>query len=195
MHTKGPKEDPLVELGYEHRDINIPALRNAVLGFFAFTFFSFGLGWALYTHWDPQFSDEYKNAKENRIIPRDPNPLLQNNITARTDLMGLRQHETAILTSTGWDETHTNLHIPVDQAMSLIAQRGLPPTGNSVPAISKGNTTDQRKDAVPEQQPPAAEGGPKPAAPTGTAAPTTTTPRVAGSKATVPGAGKPLDQQ
>ena len=187
MHTNEPKEDPLVELGYEHRDVNIKAIRNAAMGYFTFTTVCFIVGAFLFWKWDPQFSTEFQNAKLNLRIPAPPNPLLQSDVTAKTDIMQLRQHEDAVLTSTGWDEAHSNLHIPIDRAMDLILQHGLPVTTETVPAISKGNTTDQRKDAVPAQQPPLAE--------TNRAG----TPATAGAKSTnglaSPASSKPLDQQ
>jgi hypothetical protein len=70
--------------------------------------------------------------------------MVQSNIATKVDIMELRQHETLMLTSpVGWaDEQKTHLHMPIDQAMKLIAQKGVTPTGSEVPAVSKGHTPD-----------------------------------------------------
>lgn len=140
MHTE-KREDPLVELGYEVRDLNTVAIRNATIGFFIFTFGSAAIGFATYRIMNPTVF-ETKPSLNNRVIPGAPNPLLQSNMTAKTDIMDIRQHETAVLTApVGWaDAEKTHLHLPIERAMDIIATKGLKPTGMAVPAVSKGHT-------------------------------------------------------
>jgi len=139
------REDPLVDMGYEIRDINLKAIRNATIGFFLFAIGSFAVGYWIYAVMNPAFNGDYLSAKDRRRIPPSPYPLLQNNLTAKTDIMALRQAESVQLKSTGYnDPTHESVHIPIDRAMDLIATRGISPTGNDVAAVSKGNTTDQK---------------------------------------------------
>lgn len=150
MHTKGPKEDPLLDLGYEVRDIDTKTIEKAVMWFFGFATLMFIVGAWVYANINPAFSPKYQAEKEHLVIPPPPNPLLQTNSTNVTDIMHLRQHETAVLTSTGYtDASHAFAHIPIDRAIDILAQRGLPVVGSNTPAVSKGNTTDERKDSAP----------------------------------------------
>jgi len=60
-------------------------------------------------------------------IQKFPEPRLEEN--ERTELDGFRYNEEERLNSYGWvDEKAGVAHIPIDQAMQLIAQRGLPTT-------------------------------------------------------------------
>ncbi len=150
MHTKGPKEDPLVDMGYEIRDINIATIKKAVIAFFAFATIMFIVGAWIYANMNTAFKPSVLAQKENLRIPKYPAPLLQDNASNFTDIMKLRQNETAKLTSTGWnDASHTSVHIPIEQAIDILAERGLPKTGATVPAVSKGNTTDEKKSTPP----------------------------------------------
>ena len=172
MHTKGPKEDPLIDLGYEPRDINIKAIHKALFWFFTFATVMFIVGAWIYANINPAFSPKVIAQKEDLIIPKAPNPLLQTNVTNITDIMHLRQHETEVLTGTGWrDETHSAVHIPIDRAIDILAERGLPVTGADVPAVSKGNTTDERKTVAPGNIPevPETHVAPTPTNPAGAA--------------------------
>lgn len=66
-----------------------------------------------------------------------PAPKLQ--VNPYGDLESLRQHEQQALTTYGWaDKSAGHVHIPIDRAMDLIAQRGIPPT--TAPAEGKRQT-------------------------------------------------------
>lgn len=59
-------------------------------------------------------------------IPTD-RPVLQR--APQTDLAEWKQQQTARLNSTGWvDQDAGVVHIPIDQAMDLLVERGLPNT-------------------------------------------------------------------
>ena len=139
MHTE-KREDPLVELGYEVRDLNTVAIRNVTIGFFIFAIGSAVIGFGCYRVMNPTVFE--KKPMSNRVVPAAPFPLIQSNIGAKTDIMDLRQQETAVMKApTGWtDASKKYLHIPVERAMEIIGDRGLRPTGASVPAESKGHT-------------------------------------------------------
>ncbi len=141
MHTE-KREDPLVELGYEVRDLNTVAIRNATIGFFVFAILSAVLGFGVYRIMNPTVFEP--KPLSHRVVPGAPNPLVQSNIAAKTDIMDVRQHETAVLTGPpSWaDPAKTHLRIPIDQAMEIIATKGVPATGAEVPAVSKGHTPD-----------------------------------------------------
>jgi hypothetical protein len=150
MHTKGPKEDPLIDMGYETRDIDIPTIRKAVIYFFVFATVMFGTGGLIYWKMNPNFDPKIAAQPEDLRIPKSPAPLLQDNVSNFTDIMKLRQHETAMLNSTAYaDASHSYLRIPIDNAIDIIAEKGVPKTGASVPAVSKGNTTDEKKFSQP----------------------------------------------
>lgn len=140
MHTE-KREDPLVELGYEVRDLNTVAIRNATIGFFIFAIASAGIGFLAYRVMNPTVF-ETKPSLNNRVVPGSPYPLIQSNMAAKTDIMDIRQHETAVLTAPiGWaDPAKTHVHLPIEKAMQIIADKGIKPTGQSVSAVSPGHT-------------------------------------------------------
>lgn len=146
MHTNHKREDPLVELGYEIRDVNYKNIRTSVLIFFGFAAFSFLAGLGLYNLW---YKKENRLTEENlakvaRPLPQSPAPLLQNNVDAKTDIIALRRAEAARLGGTGYNEdNHATVHIPIHRAIDLLSSKGVKPTGQEVPAVSTGNTTDQ----------------------------------------------------
>lgn len=147
MRTDHPKEDPLVELGYEVRDVNYRTLGKAVIYFFAFAVASFAFGMYWYGRTNPKEDRQtlatIKNL--NRPMPASPNPILQQNVNSKTDMARMRTREDEILHGTGPVEGTDKVHIPIDRAMELLVERGLPKTGAQVPAISQGNTTDGPK--------------------------------------------------
>jgi hypothetical protein len=160
MHTNhGPKEDPLTDLGYEPRDVNVGALGKWTIGFYAFVAFSIIVSWLFMAGIQcgpikiDGLSSKYMGKPDQfkaRKIPEPPNPLLQDNVVAKTEIMDLRREEEARLKGYSWaNDDKSKVTMPVDEAIKIIASKGAPKTGNEVPAVSKGNTTDQRKDDVP----------------------------------------------
>jgi hypothetical protein len=122
MHTE-KREDPLVELGYEIRDVNTKALTNGVVGFFIFTIASCIVGFFIFRALYP---DGFEDKKvRNRIIPQSPYPMVQSNIATKTDIMDLRKEEEKVLTQPiGWiDAGKTKLHLPIDRAMDVIVEK------------------------------------------------------------------------
>jgi len=141
MHTE-KREDPLVELGYEVRDLNTVAIRNATIGFFVFAIASAILGFGVYRVMNPTVFENRTPGK--RILPGANYPMLQSNIAAKVDIEEIRQHETKVLTApVGWvDKEQTHLHVPIDEAIDLVAKNGVKATGSEVPAVTKGHTPD-----------------------------------------------------
>jgi len=177
MHTNEPREDPLVDMGFETRDVDYPKLRKALIYFFGFGFLCSMIGIPIYKYRFLFFNikaPEEGGVAISRPLPKDPYPMLQGNVTSKTDIMDLRAEETKRLTTTGYmDPAQTTVHIPVDRAMSLIAERGLsappvptdfstgvPPT--DVPAVSiapaSTNPTPAPIDATGQPAAPAATG-------------------------------------
>lgn len=161
MHTNhGPKEDPLTDLGYEPRDVNVGQLGKWVIGFFLFVVASLIASWVIIAtglHIGPIQIDAMSKAYagkgddfKSRKVPGSPNPILQNNVTAKTDIMDMRRAEEDRLKGYGWANAEkTKVTMPVDRAIDAMVSKGLPKTGAEVPAVSRGNDSDQRKDVVP----------------------------------------------
>lgn len=134
MHTNEPREVEGIELGYDPRDIKIKPIVKVVLGFFAFTLVFYGIGaivfiragWGAHTAFDSR-------------KPIFEGPKLQGNVTAKVDIMAMRQAETKALTTYG-SGVGGGQRIPIDRAMELISQRGLPAISSDQPALSAGNT-------------------------------------------------------
>ncbi len=125
MHTED-KHDPLVELGYEQRDIHPKNIFKVSMFFFGFAFVSYAIGWAILNYGfniftDPTGVNDLKNAK----IPASPNPILQTNVTAKTDIKDMRIRENGELASAG-PSIHVKgaERIPIEQAIKLSADRG-----------------------------------------------------------------------
>jgi hypothetical protein len=136
MHTKHQREEPLVDLGYEIRDIDYKGLGKATLFFMAFVLFSFGSVGFWFWRANPQTS--------STLDPRKPMPAMtiQSNIAVRTDIQTFRQKETETLTK-GGQNADGSYRIPIDKALDLVAQRGLAAEKTNVPAISPHNTIKQ----------------------------------------------------
>lgn len=138
MHGHGheKREDPLTDLGYETRDINIAGLRNTAIIFFGFATFCFVVVAVWFAWYKPQMTSTIDTSKGM------PKIQLQSNITARSDIQAFRQAETERLGYRGPNRDGT-FHIPIADAINLISERGLPRTESNVQAISKGNTIKQ----------------------------------------------------
>ena len=77
-----------------------------------------------------------------------PNPRLEQ--SERTELNDFRNGEEKLLNSYGWvDKPGGAVHIPIDRAMELVAQRGLPtrPQTGTVPASTVQVTREAAKKA------------------------------------------------
>ncbi len=115
-------------LHHEESDVNVRGLFAFAAGLaFVLAFVAF-IVWVLFQFYavrearrrTPEFP--LATAQENRLPPE---PRLQTN--PRQDLNDLRSEEDQILTSYGWvDKNAGVVRIPIDQAMKLTLQRGLP---------------------------------------------------------------------
>jgi hypothetical protein len=69
----------------------------------------------------PQYNGDYQKYLQDQF----PAPQLE--INERTELNDIRLREENILSTYGWaDQNAGTVHIPIDRAMDLLAQRGLP---------------------------------------------------------------------
>ena len=136
MHSHGPREDPLTDMGFETRDINIKGLRNTAIIFFGFSIACFVVVAIWFMWYSPKMNTDIDQSK---LMPKVP---LQSNISVREDIQTFRQNETKRLSDTGPNEDGT-IYIPISAAINMIAAHGLPRTESSVRAVSPGNTIKQ----------------------------------------------------
>jgi hypothetical protein len=136
MHDHGPREDPLTDMGFETRDINVKGLRNTAIIFFGFSMACFVVVAVWFVWYAPKMSTSIDPTKHMPEVP------LQSNISVREDIQVFRQAETKRLETRGGNPDG-GLRIPITDAINIIAQRGLPRTESSVHAVSPGNTITQ----------------------------------------------------
>ncbi len=148
MHTE-KREDPLVEMGYEVRDVNYKTLRKVIIGFFVFAAISAVFGWIYlfglfgYKGVNPQYASGKWGFETVRKVPAAPNPLVQSGVSAKIEISEMRYAEDEALKSTGYVGPNKAMaHIPIDQAMDLLAERGIP-KGSETNAVSKGNVDNK----------------------------------------------------
>lgn len=132
MHTREEEaQDPTKR--YDTRDLPMKGVIRGVLWFFIGTLamgpISCAAMWAVggevgkpYLGHEPlplQDSASYKS----RRLPGEPNPLLQDNVTAKADIHNLRKAENELLERGGINPTTQTRAIPVAQALEEEANR------------------------------------------------------------------------
>lgn len=129
-----PEEDALAQMGYELEDVEFRSLGKSIAWFFGFVafcgvagvivFFMFLGGPSPVGAWNAAMSAPGDTSPFVKHVPAQPNPLIQTNVTARTDIRDLRQGENAELYSVGWvDKNKGVVHIPIDQAIDIYLKR------------------------------------------------------------------------
>jgi hypothetical protein len=112
--------------GYERSDADIPSVWKFIIGLFALIGVSLllmlGLFRFLYQS-EREASPTPTPMEAQRVLP--PAPRLQ--ITTSTDIDELRRREDEILRTYGWvDKNAGVVRVPVDRAIDLLTERGLP---------------------------------------------------------------------
>jgi hypothetical protein len=148
--------------GYERQDLTAKAVFAFLLSLVAGGVLVYFVVLGLYAFMDarqrlrqPQQSPLVQQADTNtRIVAPEeikkfPQPRLERN--ERIEINDFRLHEEQRLNSYGWvDEKAGVVRIPIERAMELIAQRGLPttPKAGTVPpsAVNVANQAAQRSD-------------------------------------------------
>jgi hypothetical protein len=126
-HAQHPAgENPAVT--HEETDVNIRAILGFAVALIAVAIVVHVLVWVLFRFFEAraarQTTVEYPLAiqQENRLPPE---PRLQTN--PREDLRELRESEEQVLTTYGWVDRNAGVvRIPIEQAMKLAIERGLP---------------------------------------------------------------------
>jgi hypothetical protein len=113
---------------FEHRDVNVMALGKFAIGMVIVTVFSIGLvagmfQYLLHRVGGAPLSRMESPAKDARQLP--PEPRLEE--TPALDLQEMREAEEKLQTTYGWlDESAGTVRMPIDRAMDLVVQHGLP---------------------------------------------------------------------
>jgi hypothetical protein len=116
---------------HEESDVNINAILAFAAGLVAVAIVVHLLIWVLFRFFDARESRaatvEYPLAvQQEQRLP--PEPRLQTN--PRQDLQDLRAGENDVLTRYGWiDKNGGVVRIPIDEAMRIVVERGLPARG------------------------------------------------------------------
>jgi hypothetical protein len=118
--------------GYERRDVNVVWIFGLVaLLALSFLVMHFLLNWLLnfFTN-SPAPGDAFRRAQTAPPSMAQSFPRLQ--VSPRVDLRQLQAWEDAQLTNYGWiNQTAGIVHIPIERAMELVLQKGLPVQTNS----------------------------------------------------------------
>lgn len=119
----------------EQRDINIRAVAGFIVGLLVVAVVVHVLMWLLFDYFAGRATREDPprpplSAGDAPRLP--PEPRLQT--TPVADLQRIRRDERARLETYGWiDRTAGTVHMPIDRAMQLLLERGLPPTTSAPP--------------------------------------------------------------
>ncbi len=136
MHEPSDTRDLsiLEEMGYEHEDLKLDAAPKATIWFFVGIILSIIAGGIIFFAISPNSVafQRTQSVKEFRRMPEAPAPLLQTNRTAHADVANLKTAENATLHSYGWvDKAKGVAHIPVEEAMDMTLEEGLPTRDNA----------------------------------------------------------------
>src|ERR1035438_1014560 len=135
--TKNPHEDK----AHEHEPGVNPGVQTCALPIYVFQVSAFGIGlllscivtvfamWVmfnfLFQREDAKNADNPAKAMMNERQKLPPEPRLQ--AEPKVELKDLRADEDAILSSYGWIDPNKGIvRIPIDQAIDIVAQKGLP---------------------------------------------------------------------
>ena len=117
-----------LEVGHEESDVNVRGVLGFGAGLFVAAVLIHVMVWLLFLYFSgreaARVPSEYPLAagQETRVPPE---PRLQTH--PREDLQALRAREDAVLNSYGWvDKPAGVVRIPIEEAIKLTAQRGLP---------------------------------------------------------------------
>lgn len=118
------------EKGHEERDVRVGALFTIAFSVFvccAGCFLVVSAMWRYFSLHDPAKTGERANIPLT-AVENFPQPRLQ--VQSGGDLQKLRAAEEADLNSYGWvNRDATIVRVPIDRAMQLLMQRGLPDVG------------------------------------------------------------------
>ena len=126
-HAESPRVDS-PDVRHEESDVNIRAIFGFGIGLAVAGIVISFVVWLLFQHFEARESRKVTPefplaAQQGNRLP--PEPRLQTN--PRADLADLRAQEESVLETYGWvDKNASVVRIPIEEAMKLTVQRGLP---------------------------------------------------------------------
>ena len=126
-HAESPRVDS-PDVRHEESDVNIRAIFGFGIGLAVAGIVISFVVWLLFQHFEARESRKVTPefplaAQQGNRLP--PEPRLQTN--PRADLADLRAQEENVLETYGWvDKNASVVRIPIEEAMKLTVQRGLP---------------------------------------------------------------------
>ncbi|HEY3782771.1 MAG TPA: hypothetical protein VGL56_16940 [Fimbriimonadaceae bacterium] len=122
---------PDTSRGFEQSDLNITSIGKGVLFYFIFTG---AIGVVVFLGF-LFFHQAEVPPQALSTIPSAPYPVLQNNITAQTDIWNLRAQEDFLLNNTTYvDSSKKTVRVPVDQVIDQLGKSDDPSVLNIAPA-------------------------------------------------------------
>lgn len=98
-------------------------------------------------HMPPQYGKGYDNDYEKYLKENFPAPQLE--VNERTELNGERLREEDTLSTYGWvDQNAGVVRIPIDRAMDLVVQRGLPVRSGAEGATAASKAQPEKKGSM-----------------------------------------------
>ncbi len=121
-------------VAFEQRDLNLRALFYVgLVTIIAGVVIHAGMWWLLKL---------YGVSKPQPVTTLPPQPRLQ--LAPTQDLREKRAQAESVLNSYGWVDKHANvIHIPIEQAMKRVVERGLPITGTTQGQSAAGTQRSQ----------------------------------------------------
>lgn len=143
MGTEHPHRSPAAGPGYEVRDVNIHFFAAAVLGLFLLTLLGMSVSWWFQglSARQQQAADQPPSPLAQTLPALPPEPRLQ--VKPPLDRAKIEAVEEAALDRYEWIDPKSGLvRIPIDRAIDLLAERGLParpapPATREAPAQAK----------------------------------------------------------
>lgn len=135
------KNEAYHEIHHELRDVTIRPIVGFCIGLFLLVVFSFWVTWVMFNYFAAREAKSGSSAPSsmNGRAPIPPEPRLQ--VLPAQDLKRLIADEQNILHSYGWVNQQSGIvRIPIERAMQLIAERGLP----SIPASEEKKAVGSR---------------------------------------------------
>ena len=128
MHKETPKDDPdmLAQMRYETRDFSFGAVGKFVFGTFLFAFLGFLAAFGIFKWMNPGILENGKVSQPFAMKgPEAPNPILQTNVTAKSDIEEIRKNEMTQMRSYGNSDAPGTVSVPIERALQQVAQDGI----------------------------------------------------------------------
>lgn len=135
MHEPETTEEILEDLGYEQRDFSMPAIAKWTVAFFAVMVV--GMAISLLITWGlAANSQDARTRPISAMRQLPPAPRLQ--ADPKLDYDTYMATEQKLVTSYGWiDRAAGTVRLPIDRAVDLVAERGLPTFAPAAPGAKK----------------------------------------------------------